>query len=162
MMGFTGSDRTGSLTYAGNTNSGSIYTPQFMLQDYKDPEDMQEPVDGVVNESGDGYIETVTFGIRKYMECNIRYSTNTTLESAGVFRNNPTGVADLRSFMQAIVKRSPIEFEPDLDTPATFKTLRLESTASHKDGLGYTLIELVNQGMPGWYDTGVLRWRLIE
>jgi hypothetical protein len=162
MMGFTGSNKTGAITYTGGSQSGSSYTPQFLLQDYIDPQDFQEPVDGIVNETGSGYIETVTFGLRKYMECNIRYATNRSMPEVGVFRNNPAGLTDLRDFMQAVVLRSPIEFEPDLATPATFSTFRLESTPSHKDGLGYKLTELISERLPGFFETGVLRWRLIE
>ncbi len=161
MMGITGSDKSGTNTYTG-TASGSVYAPQFLLQDYKGIEDMQRAVDSNVLKSASGKVEVVTFGTEKFMQCRIRLSTDLSQSSSSVIRNNATGVSDLRIFMQYITTKAKVEFMPDENTVATFSKMILESTEENSQGTGYELRERYDIGIPDYYDTSMLRFREVS
>ena len=160
LMGFTGADVTGTNTYAGNTECGSEYTPQFKLQDYISSDDWQESVSVAVNESASGTIETVSFGTRSFVQMNIKYISDKLWPTNGNWINNPSGVADARAFLQSITQKVPVEFMPDKDAPITFQKLLLEKTPVSKNGTGYILKELYDRNLPDIYETGVLVFRV--
>jgi len=161
LMGFTGSsDLTSTTTYTGDSASGSSYIPQFWLQSYTDKDHFQELIDASVNESANGDIETVSFGTRKFVEFELKFITDKPGDGK-VIRNNPSGVADCVSFFQEITKKGNFEFIPDKDSPSTFDKVILESTPSSSKGIGYKLKEMVNQSLPGYYETGSIKLRVI-
>lgn len=162
LIGFTGADRTSLTTYAANNSSGSEYKPQFKLQSYIDPEDWQQAADASINKTASGRVEIIKFGTEKFFQFNINFATDIEQPCNGPILNNPTGLDDLRSFMQYAVTRSPLEFIPDKDLPNTFYKIILESTPDSQTGVGYKLKELYDKNLPGYFDTGVLKWRLIE
>lgn len=161
--GFTGANLTGAATYTGNLAAGTVYTTQFILQSYVAPQDFQAMLYGTVNKSASGKVEVVTFGTETFVEFNITLATSRVQEAGGIVRNNATGLSDLQSFMQYITTKGPLEFMPNEDAPETFITVILESTSEDsKYGLGYKLRELYGRGLPGYYETGVLKFRVIE
>lgn len=163
LMGFDETaDQTGATGYTAASGAGSVYTPQFRLQDYVSSEDWQELVDVNVIESANGDIETFAFGTRNFIQANITYANDYPQPTSSIIKNNSTGVADLRTFMSDITKKRPFEFMPDLDTPDTYQEVLLESTAKSKDGTGFMLKEMYSKGMPGYYETGNLIFRVLN
>lgn len=161
LMGFTGADLSGAMTYTGDTTTGSAYSPPFILQDYVTDEDWQQAAAASVNKTASGRVEVVKFGDETFYQMNIKYVNNNTQPDSLIIKNNATGVADLRTFMQYIVEKRPIEFMPDIDATSNFEKVLLESSPSNKDGTGYKLKELYDQGLPGYYETGTLVFRVV-
>ncbi len=160
--GFTGANVTGSTSYTGNVEAGTEYTTQFMLQSYVGPEDFQDAIFGTVNQSASGAIEVVTFGQLRFIEMNLRFATDIDHGASTVIRTNATGVDDLRALMQFLTSKAPLEFMPDEDDPGTFFSILLESTTDDQKGLKYKLKEQYDKGLPDYFDTGVLKFRVIE
>jgi len=158
LMGFT-TDRSGLTSYVGEDSSGSIYYPQYNLQDYVAFEDMEESVQSQVNESSSGEIEVVSYGVRNFSEFNIKYSTD--IIGQGAIDDNPTGVSDLRVFMQYITKKRPFEFLRDRNDFNVFDSAILESTTKSRDGTGFMLRELYAQKLANYFETGKLVLRKI-
>lgn len=162
LMGFTGgADLTGATTYTAPSASGSAYLPQFKLQDYVGPDDFQEYADAKVNESSSGLVEVLSFGLRQFIELNIK-NINNYPHDGSIIKTNLTGIEDARSFMQYITQKFTFEFIPDLAVPNTFYKVILESTPQSKEGIGYKLRELAGRGLPGYYETGVLTLRVVN
>jgi len=162
LLGFTGADVTGATTHTSNTTSGDAYEPQFLLQAFVDGDDNQAKIDPSVNESASGLVEVVSFGTRELFEMNIRYATDRDVTKSGFIKNNASGVADLRSFMQRVTTKSPFEFMPDKGSRSTFDKLLLESTPEDTKGTAYKLKELsMNDGPTGFFDTGLLTMRVV-
>ena len=160
LLGFASSDLSGAMTYTGDAVSGSVYEPQFKLQDHISTEDWRSASSATVNKTASGRVEVVKFGNEEFLQANIKYATNIT-QVGSVIQNNGTGLDDLRTFMQYLIEKRPIEFMPDIDTPATFEEVILESSAGFKDGTGYKLKELYGQGLAGYFETGPLVFRVI-
>lgn len=162
LLGFdTTSDQTGATGYTSASGAGLAYEPQFYLQDYVSNDDFQELVDANVIESANGTIETVAFGTRNFIECNISYATNISQPENNVIKDNGSGVTDLRNFMKDITKKRPFEFMPDISSRESFFKVLLESSAQSRDGTGYKLRELYTRGLPGYYETGVIKMRVV-
>jgi len=159
-FGFTGVDRTGASTYTGGF-AGSEYLPQFILQDHISTDNLQKLINPSINKSADGTVEVIRFGTEKFMQCNIKYATDLHI-GGGSFKNNPSGVSDLQTFMQYITNKKPVEFMPNELSRNTYQKLLLESTVEEKDGTGYLLKELYDKGLPNIFETGIMRFRLIE
>lgn len=161
-MGFAATDVTGLLTYTGGNASGSMYAPQFKLQDHISTDDWRAASSATINKAANGRVEVVKFGDEMFFQGNISYVTNITQPDSVVIKNNATGLTELRSFMQYIINKSPIEFMPDIDTPATFIKAILESSPGFKDGTGYKLKEMYDKQLPGYFETGALIFRVVE
>ena len=161
LLGFTqGVDLTGSNSYTGASPAGSEYITQFAPQNYVDPEKSQQRIDAAVNESASGVIEVISFGIRKRIEMNLMWITN--IKSDGkIIRNNPTGVQDAETFLQYITGRPQLEFMPDKDDSNTFYEVQLERTQADTNGVGYLLKEEIGNNLPGYYQTGLLVFRVV-
>jgi hypothetical protein len=159
--GFTGADRASATSHV-SAATGTAYTTQFKLQSYVDPEDFNDATYGTVNKSASGKLEVVTFGTERFIEANIKYATNIAQGASSPIRNNATGRADLQALMRYMTSKGPLEFMPDEDVPGTFHTVILESTPDDSKGLKFKLKELYGQGLPGYFETGVLKFRLVE
>lgn len=159
LIGFTGSDVTGSASYESNTTAGSIYQTQFILQDHVASTENQEFVDALVNESSSGIVEVVNFGTKSLVQFNMRFITNINQSGAGVILNNASGVSNANTFMKNIIKKVPYEFMKDKNTPATFQKLLLDSTPESGRGTGYRLKEM--NDLPGYFQTGILISRVL-
>lgn len=160
LMGFTGADLTGLLTYEADSVTGSIYYPQYNLQKYVAFEDIQEKNESAIKTSANGDVEVVFYGDVQFMKCEIKYVTD--IVNQGVILNNATGVSDLRNFMTYLIGKKPIEFLPDKDTASTFTKCILESTTRSKDGTGFELKEMYSQGLAYYFETGILTFRKIN
>lgn len=162
LMGFTGSDRTGASTYTGDSPAGSEYKPQFYLQSYISSDNWQQAADASVNKMASGNVEVVKFGIEKFVQLQIRFATDIDQGCNGIIKNNSTGVEDLQDFMQYITQRIPIEFMPDETDTSEYQTLRFESSPDSTTGTGYRLKENYDRNLPGYFETSILKFRLVE
>lgn len=160
-MGFSGADKTGAATYAGGTAAGSEYVTQFKLQSYVSTSDYIEAAEGTVNKSASGQVEVYRFGENRFMECNLTFVTSRAMPYGAPIRSDTQGHEKLRTFMQFLITKGPVEFMPNENDVATFETFILESAPEMKDGIGYKLKELYAKGLPGFYETGVLKFRRI-
>jgi hypothetical protein len=159
-IGFTGSDLTGASSYSSNLAAGSSYVPQFILQDHVSSDDWNEAIDARINESSNGTLEVVSFGTRRILQFQIMYATNLNIASGRIVYN-ASGVANLRSLMSFLVTKSPVEFMPNKDNPTTYETIILDSTEADSRGVGFRLIEMYDRNLPGFFRTGILKFRSI-
>lgn len=157
IAGFT-TDQTGTAL-SSNVASGYEYVPQFRLQEYVKPGQRQETIDAVINETGSGRIEVVTFGIKKLIEMDIKFISNLDCGS-GAIEYNATGYDDAQFFMENVVKRGSLEFMPDRDDASLFYEVSIESTDADSKGLKFKLTEETQ--VQGYYKTGKLVFRIIE
>ncbi len=161
LMGFTGGvDLTGSNTYTGISGTGFSYRPQFLLQSYVDSDHSQEKISPTVNESASGDIEVVSFGTRKFIEFNMLF-INDYVQDNNVIKYNKNGIADAVSFLQDIIKKGSFEFMPNIDNSTAFFKVILESTQSSGSGVGYKLIEMTKNNLPGYYESGIIKLRVV-
>ncbi len=162
VIGFEGSDRTGTNTYTGG-ESGDFYEPQFILQDYVPSENFQGSIAQTVIITASGQVEVVRFGVEKFIQMNIKYINNKADASdSKIFKYNPTGLEDAQRFMQYLMTKKPVEFMANIGSRNTFQQVLLESTPTEKDGTGYQLKELYDKGLPNFFETGKLVFRVIE
>ena len=162
LAGFTGANVTGAATYTGDSVAGSSYETQFILQSHIGSDDNRGNNYGTLNKSASGKVELISYGDLLLIEFNIKFATNSTFGAATPIRNNATGVADLRAFMQYLITKAPLEYMPDENTPATYQKVILESTPDDSNGTRYKLKELYGIGLPGYFETGILKFRVVE
>lgn len=161
LIGFTGADLTGLLTYTGNNKSGKEYLNQFKLQDYIAPDMDKRRIDASINESASGDIEVVSFGFRRFIRFSLKYVTNKTGDNK-VIKNNPNGFSDLVEFLSYLTSKGPFEFMPDINNRDEFFILLVESIDSNNDGTGYRITELVDRDLPGYYEVNNIVCRIVE
>lgn len=160
VLGFT-VDVSGTSVES-DTATGTVYKPQFLLQDYVHPDDFQEANYVNINESASGIVEVVRFGKRKFFEFNISFITDIAQAYNGPIENNPSAVSDTRLFLRFATDKNKFEFMPDRNDVNTYYKVLLESTPASGDGVSYRLQELYSRGLIEYYETGKLRLRLIE
>lgn len=160
VLGLEFTDKTGASSYTSDNAIGTVYSPQFNLLDYQDPEANQYAVDGIINETGTGRLEVVRYGVKKIMTCTIEFITNNHLASDSYIRTNHRGYEDALLFMQYLVRKGAIEFEIDSEDPDTFIGLILEKTIVDQNGLGFKINEIPDK--LGFYTTGLLTFRVLE
>jgi len=157
LIGFTGADLTGIATYEANSQTGSVYSPQYKLIKYVPFEHIVKTNNVNVNEAPGGELEVVSWGRVNYMECNIKYITDIT--GQGVIINNATGVQDYIDFITYATLKRPIEFiESDQDVN-TFSKCVLESTPQSSKGVDFDLEELYGEKLAYYYQSGKLTFR---
>lgn len=165
LAGFTGGlDLTGTNTYSSASGAGFYYTTQFILQDFVPSTNFRRAVSASVNVSASGSIvEAVTFGTASFIQGNFTLITDRMVEQAGtVHRYRPTGEQDFRDLMEFLIRKNPVEFIPDESDPSVFQKVILESTPADRAGVGYDLDELYERGLPGFYESGKLVFRVVE
>lgn len=161
LIGFSGPDLSGSNSYTG-VSAVSEYRPQFKLQNYVSPEDLQKAISPSVNKSASGEVEVVRFGVEKFYEFNIMFITNIDQGNLGPVRTNLTGEQDARLFLRFAITKRKMELMEDEDNVNTFSVVLLESTEEESKGTGYRLKEMYDKGVPGYFETGKLVFRLVE
>lgn len=161
-LGFDASDTSSSTTQVGDFASGSEWVPQYMPQDSVEFDNNQLHIDGTVKQSTSGVVEAVKFGTKKIMECKYKFITDVTQSADSPILNDPSGVLNARTFLEYAVTKSDLEFMPDKNDADNFTKCILESTSEDKDGLSFKLKEQYSQGLVGYYETGLLKFRKIE
>lgn len=158
LLGFS-ADTSSATSHTATSASGSVWEPQFLAQDFVDFEDNQTAVDGSTKQSASGKVEAVKYGTKKIMECTFKFITNTFQSSASPIANSATGVNDARTFLEYAVTKADLEFIPNVSDANVFTKCILESTDVDQNGLGFKLKEMYSQGLVGYYDTGLLKFR---
>ncbi len=115
-----------------------------------------------MNKSASGAVEVVKFGDEQFIEGNFMFVTDQAQAAGAVIRNRATGVADFRTFAQHMATKAPFEYMADEDTPATFEKVILESWPGFRDGTGYRLREMTNKNLAGYFESGILRFRVVS
>jgi hypothetical protein len=161
LAGFSGADTASATSHESANGAGSVYTTQFILQSYIAPEHYRNSTYGTVNKSASGKIEVVSYGIESFVQAEIKYA-NDNDNGGSVIRYNPTGVADLTALMVFLTKKAPLEFIPDEDDTGTFISVVLESTPDDAKGLKFKLKEMYGDGLPGYFQTGALTFRVLD
>ena len=159
LLGYTGADKTGVSTYNGQTGSGTEYITQRALSGYVAPDEWQNPVSGVANESTSGLVETVTFGTNEMIEFNNKYVTSVAQNVNSVISNNLNGKAECVTWLQSIVKKGHFEFMDDIADRNIFHKVQVVSISSNRDGLGYKLIE--HKKCTGLFSTGKIVLKVV-
>lgn len=168
LAGFAASDTSSATSHAGTSGSGSVWYPQWTIQNYVSFDDNVSSVDGIVRESTSGVIEAVSYGRRYIMEGNFKFITNVRqgpMSSANAsmeLENDTSGVENARAFLTYAITKSPLEFIPDRSDASDFETCILESTPESSDGLAFKLKELYSINLSGYYETGILTFRRVE
>lgn len=137
-----------------------IFRPQFFLQDYVPSRFNKSAVSGTQVVSASGVVEVVSFGLQKKVEFNIRYQNNLALSEGGGIRGSSVGLDDLEHFCDFIITKAPVEFMVDEMNVSQFETLILEAMPGFSDGLGYRLREMTGENLSGYYETGVMIFRV--
>lgn len=163
LMGFTGADLTGLLTYEGDSASGSFFEPQFLLQEFIPFDNDQQANNVSINETPSGILEVIKFGDINFMTCNITYQRDQALDEPrakdNIIKFSTTGYTDLLAFLRYATTKAGMEFIPSIDDPNTFTKTVLESTPRVKSGTGFRIRELYSEGLAGWFETGNLVFR---
>lgn len=156
LMGFS-LDKAGDNSYEADFASGSIYLPQFLLQDFIDFEDDQDVSNSKVNKSASGNnIEVISYGKELKMSCNITLATN--IVSQVAITSDPQGKDKLRLFMEYASTKAPLEFLENINSFNDFNKCLLNSTPESRDGVGFRLKELYSRGLIGYFETGKLEF----
>lgn len=161
LLGFNREDYVLQSIFIAENASGKEYRPQFPLQDYSPKEKNKELVSAVVSKSATGDTVSVqSFGVNRYIKFNIKYITNTS--TAGVLRYDFSAVEKATEFMDYIINKAPIEFmESELDL-SVFDKVYLEATSESPNGTEYMLKEYYDRGLPDFYETGLLTFKVIN
>jgi hypothetical protein len=162
VAGFAQADTSFASSHSGTQRSGFVWEPQFKGQDFVDFEDQQSAVDGTVKKSASGKVESVKYGTQKIMDINFMFNTNIIQKDNTVIRTDLDGVANCRAFMEYATTKADMEFIPDKTNPEVFYKVMLESTPESQDGLNFKLKEQYSKGLAGYFDTGILKFRLIN
>lgn len=161
LLGLERMDYTLSTVFVSVNPSGKEYRPQFPLQDYSPKEKNKELVNAVVSKSATGDTVSVqSFGINRYMKCNIKFITNN--PTSGKLRADPSGVENAIDFLDYIVNKAPIEFMENENEVSRFDKLYLESTTESQNGTQYMLREYLDRGLPEYYESGLLTFKVIN
>lgn len=158
LIGFTGSDTASANTHTGDESAGTVYYPQFKLQQYVPTNIFREASSASVTTTASGAVKTVSFGEVRFVEMNIMFATDIN-QGDGPIRTNLNGLNDLLDFMDFATKKRPIEFIPDEGNVSEFENLILETTTGSSDGVGFRLKEMWDRNLPDYYETGKLLFR---
>lgn len=164
LIGFsTASDKTGSASYTADSTSVPFeWTPQFKLQGINNPDDWVRLRDPVWSESAAGEGELTHFGEMRMLKFSVPYITDIIQPDELVIRNNATAVADARRAMSWATKKAHVELMLDENDEETYLEIRLEATEDSQIGVELNLKEEYQKGLPNYFTTGELTWRVIE
>lgn len=152
LMGFAHSDQTGATSYTGYQNAGTILLPEFATWDYLGPDDYVTN-DGVKSVSAAGIKETLVFAQMRFIQGQWKYITDF---------SGRTQLTEWRAFMKYATRQLKFEFTPSInEDPDQFYQVTLESTPADGNGLAYKLVQQRGEGLYRFYDTGVLKFRVI-
>ncbi len=162
VIGFDYTDHASAMTFTSDFSSGYEYKTQFYIQSYKDTATNRKAIDGVVNKSASGQVEVIKFGNERFMEADFNFITDIVQADGSIVRSNQNGRADFIQFIEWCTEKAPVEFMKNEDDVTEFQKFILESTPADSKGLDYDLIETYDKGLPYYYKSGVLKFKLIS
>lgn len=160
LLGFTGSDLTGSNTYTSNVASGSAYITQSPLANFSDFKHNKEKSEAVVKTTPGGVTEVISYAVLERMKCDFPIITNYVPQRR--IRETATGIEEVESFLDYIIEKAPIEFMEDYTLPLNYTSCILDKTRASSKGVGYSLVERVGDTLPGYYKQNGLVFLKIE
>jgi hypothetical protein len=119
MMGFTGADLTGLLSYEGDEGAGEEYQTQHPVNNYLASKDSRVKEQATVNSTPSGITQMINFGDSRRISMNIRLITDLTGVQNLPFFDNANGVDDFRNFMDYLLTKVRVEFMEDVDVRTT-------------------------------------------
>ena len=155
LIGFT-ADESGFDEYTG-AETGSLFKPQLPFYSWTRFEDNIKAVNGAVSVSTAGIMKATTLGQLQYMSFDIRFINDKENKHSPV-EYNPNAVNEARAFMNAAIKKEAMEFFPNRDDLTTSHKCVLNKTGQDRNGLGYTLKEMININMPKFYQLNGLEF----
>ena len=161
LLGFS-SDTTSAGSHSATSASGLVWIPQMKAQSYVPFEHQISSVDGVVKKSASGEIEAVSYGKEYIADMEFMFITDVIQNNDCILKSDANGVANALDFLGYITEKKTIEFNPDLNNPSVFYKCVLDRTAESQDGLSFKLKEMYSRGLPGYYETGILKFRLVQ
>jgi hypothetical protein len=163
LLGLNAADDLATTSLVGDFASGLAYAPSFILQDHVPSEKSFKALSATVSKSASGSkLSVQTFGEERFLKCNAKYITNIAQPAGSRLRSNTNAVQEALDFLNYATTKAPIEFMANENAPGTFEKLILESTASQSDGTGYELKEYYDKKLPGYFETGLLTFKVIE
>lgn len=152
LMGFNAIDYQGQLSYTGDDYAGQILFPDFPTYDYLGPDEMVQN-DGVKNVSASGIKETLVFAQMRFFQGQWKYITNF---------GGGSQKTEWENALKYFIKQLKFEYTPSVyEDPETFYQCTLESTPQDSNGMGYKLTQMRGEGLYRFYDTGVMKFRVI-
>lgn len=159
LLGFS-ADTSSATSHTAPSASGFAWYPQMKIQNYVAFEDQQSSVDGTIKKTANGTVESVTYGNEYIMDANFMFITDIP-QSVDWLKTDSSGVLNAREFLKYATKKNDLEFVADINSNNFVKCL-LDKTQESNDGLAFKLKEMYGRGLPGYYETGILKFRLIE
>ena len=160
VIGFA-ADSLGLASHEGDM-TGSLYLPQFPLENYTSFDDYKKPIKGNATEAPSGITKATSFGTNSFMACDIKYITDVMQLSGSPVEGNATGKVDAKAFADYLITKGELEFMFDRENTADFSRCIIEKTKTDKNGLGYRFKELYGRGMPNVFELSGLEFRRIE
>jgi hypothetical protein len=152
IMGYDSLDYTGSTSYSGYTNAGTILLPDFSTWDYLGPDNLIKN-DGVKNVSASGIKETLVFSQMRFFQGQWKYIADFGASAQAT---------QWKLFLKYAIKQLKFEFTPSIyEDVDTIYQCTLESTPEDGNGMGYRLTQMTGVGLYRFYDTGVMKFRVI-
>lgn len=148
LLGFVPVDKTGFVTYSGNTSTGIQFSTKMPGYKYLGPEYNQK-VFGNVNVSASGNKEAIVFNVQKFITVEYQYEPKALIEAYWI------------SFLQWAIQQKRFEFIPEVTSPSVFYEVTMEKTGADGKALAFMLMEMLPQ-FPNLYKTGTLTMRKVQ
>ncbi|TXH08956.1 MAG: hypothetical protein E6R04_09685 [Spirochaetes bacterium] len=160
-IGFAAADVLGTTSTSGSA-AGSTYEPQLTLQDHIPTTNNKRALSAVVTKSASGNkVSVQSFGEERFLKANIKFITDIPQPPSGKLNSDTSAVANVRSFLDYCIGKGPVEYMADKNSRSTYEKLVLESTPQSSDGTAYELKEYYDKGLPGYFETGILTFKVI-
>lgn len=160
-LGLLSADYNNILTVTGDP-IGSSYSPAFPIQDYLPSSLNSKAYQAAVTKSASGgRVSVQSFGLEKFIKGNIKYVNNYQQPAGFKLKNDPTAVESLVAFLDYCITKGPFEFMVDINNRDSYEKVLLESTQTSSDGIGYELKEYYDKGLPGYFESGSLTFKVI-
>jgi hypothetical protein len=160
LLGFNGSDLSGSNSYTADSVSGEAYITQTPLKNLSDFINNKEKAEAAVKTTPNGIVEVVSYSVLERLKCDLPLITNYTPQR--YIRETATGIEEARAFMDYAIDKAPLEFVYDYQNPDNFVPCILDKTKTSPKGVGYELREKVTASLPGYYELTGLQFLKIE
>lgn len=163
LAGINSQDYLNVTSVTGQNPTGYEYTPQFIMQDWVPPENNISLYGSTKSKSASGNkVSVQSFGEERLIKASIKYITDIAQDESGPIRSNANGLNDLIQFMDYAITQAPIELIPDENNVNSFYKCILDKTPESSDGTAWEAKEMYDKGLPFYYDTGKLEFKIIE
>lgn len=142
LLGFNASDLTGSTSYTSVRTSGTVLVPNQIGYNYLPTTNLKKAM-GQVNQAASGRKEAIIFTVLQFWQVQFKYIPESSLSA-------------WESLINWMVEQREIEFTPDISSPNSVYSGKLEDPAQ---GLELSLTEML-PNFPFEYQTPVMKFRL--